>query len=45
MFYILHLYFSIYAISVRLSPEEHSKGIQYLEAQTFNLHCIQTRTG
>ncbi len=43
--YYYYSFYSIYAISVKLSPEQHSKGIQCLEAQTFNFHCLQTKTG
>ena len=32
-------------ISVKLSPEKQSSGIQYLEADSFKLHCFQTVTG
>ncbi|XP_003388300.1 PREDICTED: trafficking protein particle complex subunit 4-like [Amphimedon queenslandica] len=42
---LMSMLHSIYAISVRLSPEEGSKGIQCLEAQHYNINCTQTRTG
>ena len=35
----------IYAISVKLSPEKKSSGIQCLEASNFKVHCFQTLTG
>jgi len=39
------MFHSLYAISVQLSPEIGSSGIQKLEADTFTLHCHQTVTG
>ena len=39
------MFHSLYAISVQLSPEVGSSGIQKLEAETFTLHCHQTVTG
>lgn len=42
---LLSMFHSIYAISVKLSPEKQSSGIQCLEADTFKLHCFQTVTG
>ena len=39
------MFHSLYAISVQLSPEVGSSGIQKLEADTFTLHCHQTVTG
>lgn len=39
------MFHSLYAISVQLSPETGSSGIQTLEADTFTLHCHQTVTG
>ncbi len=35
----------IYAISVKLSPEKRSSGIQCLEANNFKIYCFQTLTG
>ena len=39
------MFHSLYAISVQLSPENGSSGIQKLETDTFTLHCKQTLTG
>nr|XP_002126416.1 trafficking protein particle complex subunit 4-like [Ciona intestinalis] len=39
------MFHSLYAISVQLSPESGSSGIQKLETDTFTLHCHQTVTG
>ena len=39
------MFHSLYAISVQLSPEHKSSGIQKLEAETFTLQCYQTHTG
>ncbi|CAK8698187.1 unnamed protein product [Clavelina lepadiformis] len=39
------MFHSLYAISVQLSPEPGSSGIQKLETDTFILHCHQTVTG
>jgi len=36
---------TFYAISVQLSPEQGSSGIQDLETDTFKLYCSQTVTG
>ena len=39
------MFHSLYAISVQLSPEHKSSGIQKLEVDTFLLQCYQTNTG
>mmetsp|Transcript_8792 Transcript_8792/g.32428 ORF Transcript_8792/g.32428 Transcript_8792/m.32428 type:complete len:102 (+) Transcript_8792:127-432(+) len=36
---------SLHAISTQLSPVQGCKGIEMLEADTFDLHCLQTLTG
>ena len=38
-------FYPLYALSVQLSPETQSSGIQELETDTFKLHCSQTVTG
>ena len=38
-------FYPLYALSVQLSPEANSSGIQELETDTFKLHCSQTLTG
>ena len=38
-------FYPLYALSVQLSPETNSSGIQELETDTFKLHCSQTLTG
>ena len=38
-------FYPLYALSVQLSPEIQSSGIQELETDTFKLHCSQTVTG
>ncbi|EPY53554.1 TRAPP complex subunit Trs23 [Schizosaccharomyces cryophilus OY26] len=35
----------VHAISTQISPLPGSSGIQCLEASTFNMHILQTRTG
>lgn len=42
---LLSMFHSIYAISVKLSPEPKSSGIRILEASNFRLCCFQTLTG
>ncbi|XP_064393065.1 trafficking protein particle complex subunit 4-like [Halichondria panicea] len=42
---LLSMLHSIYAISVKLSPEKRSSGIQCLEANNFKIYCFQTLTG
>jgi len=39
------MFHSLYAISVQLSPEKISSGIQKLEVDAFTLQCNQTHTG
>lgn len=39
------MFHSLYAISVQLSPNTNSSGIQRLETDSFTLHCKQTITG
>ncbi|CAG7728219.1 unnamed protein product [Allacma fusca] len=39
------VFYSVFALASQLSPELHSSGIQYLETETFKLHCLQTLTG
>lgn len=39
------VFYSVFALASQLSPEMHSSGIQYLETETFKLHCLQTLTG
>merc|ERR1712002_1084639 len=39
------MFHSLYAISVQLSPEHKSSGIQKLQVETFTLQCYQTHTG
>eukprot|EP00850_Spirogloea_muscicola_P002644 SM000010S04282 [mRNA] locus=s10:713780:714406:+ [translate_table: standard] len=36
---------SLHAISSQLSPVAGCKGIEFLEADNFDLHCFQTHTG
>ena len=35
----------LHAIAMQLSPVAGGGGIEYLEAETFDLHCLQTLTG
>lgn len=39
------MFYSLYALSVQLSPETGSSGIRELETDTFKLYCSQTLTG
>lgn len=39
------MFHSLYAISVQISPEKGSSGIQRLETDVFTLNCEQTLTG
>ncbi|KAL5280632.1 TRAPPC4 family protein [Megaselia abdita] len=39
------VFYSLYSIASQLSPELKSSGIEILEADTFTLHCFQTKTG
>lgn len=39
------IWHSLHAISVQLSPVEGCTGIELLETEHFDLHCIQTLTG
>ena len=36
---------SIHAISSRISPIDNSSGIQTIETEKFNIHCLHTETG
>ena len=39
------MFYSLHGLTVQLSPELGSSGIQELETDTFKLHCSQTVTG
>ena len=39
------MFHSLFAISCKLSPTEHSSGIEMLQTNSFKLHCFQTITG
>ena len=39
------MFHSLWAIASKLSPEKSSSGIEVLEAESFQLHCLHTLTG
>ena len=42
---VASIWHSLHAISSQLSPVPGCRGIELLEADTFDLHCYQTPTG
>ncbi|KAF7266798.1 hypothetical protein GWI33_019905 [Rhynchophorus ferrugineus] len=43
--FLASMFYPLFAIASQLSPEPKSSGIEFLEADTFRLHCFQTLTG